>query len=122
MPPPGAEARRPRGTQSRPCRLTKPSACLKYAGLSLLRKTTADIRLFFAYTGIVMGEMRRAIQRENEEKQRDRFASTLVIAAAIIAAVRLARDDIGTPSPKVMCAVADSVQLAKMILKRVTGQ
>ena len=68
-----------------------------------------------------MGEMRRAIARENEEKQRDRFASTLVIAASIIAAVRLARDDIGTPSPKVMCAVADSVQLAKMILKRVVG-
>ena len=68
-----------------------------------------------------MGEMRRAIARENEEKQRDRFASTLVIAASIIAAVRLARDDIRTPSPKVMCAVADSVQLAKMILKRVVG-
>ena len=69
----------------------------------------------------VMGEMRRAIARENEEKQRDRFASTLVIAASIIAAVRLARDDIGAPSPKVLCAVADSVTLAKMILKRVLG-
>lgn len=80
-----------------------------------------DFRLLFAYTGDVMGEMRRAIARENEEKQRDRFASTLVIAASIIAAVRLARDDIGTPSPKVMCAVADSVQLAKMILRRVVG-
>lgn len=68
-----------------------------------------------------MGEMRRAIERETEEKQRDRFASTLVIAASIIAAVRLARDDIATPSPRVLCAVADSVALAKMILKRVTG-
>lgn len=66
-----------------------------------------------------MGEMRRAIARENEEKQRDRFASTLVIAASIIAAVRLARDDIRTPSPKLLCAVADSVALAKMILNKV---
>jgi hypothetical protein len=64
-----------------------------------------------------MGEMKRANAREAEERQRDRFASTLVIAAAIIAAVRLARDDIRAPSPK----VADSVTLAKMILKRVLG-
>jgi hypothetical protein len=68
-----------------------------------------------------MGEMKRANAREAEERQRDRFASTLVIAAAIIAAVRLARDDIRAPSPKVLCAVADSVTLAKMILKRVLG-
>jgi len=40
-----------------------------------------------------MGEMRRAIAREDEERRKqDRFASTLVIAASIIAAVRLARD------------------------------
>jgi hypothetical protein len=38
-----------------------------------------------------MGEMRRAIAREEQERQKqDRFASTLVIAASIIAAVRLA--------------------------------
>ena len=42
-----------------------------------------------------MGEMRRAIAREEQERRsQDRFASTVVIAAAIIAAVRLARDDI----------------------------
>jgi hypothetical protein len=68
-----------------------------------------------------MGELKRAIAREQEQFQRDRFASTLVIAASIICAVRLARDDIATPSPKVLCAVADSVTLAKMILKRVVG-
>jgi len=78
-----------------------------------------DIRLVFAYAVSNMGEMKRAIARENEDKQRDRFASTLVIAASIIAAVRLARDDISTPSPKLMCAVADSVGLARMILTRV---
>jgi len=66
-----------------------------------------------------MGEMKRAIARETEQFQRDRFASTLVIAASIICAVRLARDDIATPSPKVLCAVADGISLAKLILKRV---
>jgi hypothetical protein len=69
-----------------------------------------------------MGEMRRAIAREQDERRtQDRFISTLVIAAAIIAAVRLAREDISTPSPRVLSTVADSVSLAKMILKRVVG-
>ncbi len=48
-----------------------------------------------------------------------RFASTLVIAASIIAAVRLARDDIGRPSPRPSSTIADSVTLARMILDRV---
>ncbi|MFZ0632268.1 MAG: hypothetical protein WAM56_13330 [Acidobacteriaceae bacterium] len=60
--------------------------------------------------------MRRAIAREREH------ASTLVIAAAIICAVRLARDDIDVPNTRVLTAVADSVTLAKMILKRVVGR
>jgi len=69
-----------------------------------------------------MGEMRRAIAREQEERRtQDRFASTLVIAASIIAAVRLAREDISAPSPRVLSAVADSVLLARMILKRVSA-
>lgn len=46
--------------------------------------------------------MRRAIAREQEEyRTQDRFASTLIISASIIAAVRLAREDISTPSPRV---------------------
>ena len=45
-----------------------------------------------------MGEMKRAIAREEQERRnQDRFASTVVIAAAIIAAVRLARDDSNYP-------------------------
>jgi hypothetical protein len=62
-----------------------------------------------------MGEMRRAIAREEEEgrRNRDRFTSTIVIAASIIAAVRLARDDISRPSPRLTSAVADSVRLAQ---------
>jgi hypothetical protein len=48
--------------------------------------------------GARMGQMNRAVAREQEERQayeqrvKDRFASTLVIGDCIIAAVRLARD------------------------------
>ena len=66
-----------------------------------------------------MGEMRRAIAREEQERKTDRFASTLVIAASIIAAVRLAREDISRPSPRLTSVIADSVSLARMILDRV---
>ena len=66
-----------------------------------------------------MGEMRRATAREEEQRKRDRFASTLVISASIIAAVRLAREDINRPSPRLTSAVADSISLARMILDRV---
>jgi hypothetical protein len=67
-----------------------------------------------------MGEMRRAIAREEQERRKqDRFASTLVIAASIIAAVRLARDDISSPSPRLTSVIADCVGLAKMILDKI---
>jgi hypothetical protein len=74
----------------------------------------------------LIGEMKRAIAREErtravEEQKRvtDRFASTLVIAASIIAAVRLARDDISRPSPRLTSVIADSVGLARQILEKV---
>jgi hypothetical protein len=68
-----------------------------------------------------MGEMKRAIAWEQEQRQKqDRFASTLVIAASIIAAVRLARDEnISTPSPRLTAVLNDSVGLARMILERI---
>ena len=70
-----------------------------------------------------MGEMKRAIAYEEQERRKqDRFTSTVVVAAAIIAAVRLARDDISTPTPRLMSTIANSVRLAQMILKRVVGQ
>jgi hypothetical protein len=50
-----------------------------------------------------MGEMKRAESRYRAEyaMKQDRFASTLIIAAAIIAAVRLAREpDVSKPSPR----------------------
>jgi len=68
-----------------------------------------------------MGEMKRAIAREKEERMQDRFASTLAISASIITAVRLAREDISTPSQRLLSTVSDSVSLAKLILKRVVG-
>ena len=67
-----------------------------------------------------MGEMRRAIAYEEKQRQKqDRFPSTLVVAASIIAAVRLARDDISSPSPRLTSVVADSIGLARMILDRI---
>lgn len=75
--------------------------------------------------GALMGEMKRAIAREREawaEKMQEqmRMNSTLVIAAAIIAAVRLAWDpDISRPSPRLASVVSESVNLARMILDRV---
>ncbi len=65
--------------------------------------------------------MRRAIVREDEDRRKlDRSASTPVIAASIIAAVRLAREpDIRRPSPRLSSVVVDSVGLARMILERV---
>lgn len=68
-----------------------------------------------------MGEMKRAIAWENHERQKqDRFASTLVIAASIIAAVRLAREpDISAASPRMPSVITDSINLARMILNRI---
>ena len=76
-----------------------------------------------------MGEMRRALAREEQERTKalaeqkrmtDRFASTLVIAASIIAAVRLAREpDISRPSPRLTSVVSDSIGLARMILEKI---
>lgn len=69
-----------------------------------------------------MGEMKRAnARKEHERRVQDRFSSTLAIASVIIAAVRLAREEIGSPSPRVHSAVSDSIRLARMNLKRVTG-
>ncbi len=67
-----------------------------------------------------MGEMKRAIAFEERQGQiRDRFASTLVIAASIIAAVRLAREDIGKASPRLTSVVIECIGLARMILNQI---
>lgn len=66
-------------------------------------------------------EAREAEDRMNQERQLGgRFASTVVIAAAIIAAVRLAREEnIRTPTPRLLSAISDSVSLARMLLDNV---
>ena len=67
-----------------------------------------------------MGEMHRANARELAERNRERFTATVVIAAAIIAAVRLAHDEHpARPSPRLMCVLSDSISIARSILERV---
>ena len=67
-----------------------------------------------------MGGMKRATAWEDQQRRKqERFASTLTIAASVIAAVRLLRDDISTPSPRVQSVIGDSVALARMILDRI---
>jgi hypothetical protein len=66
-----------------------------------------------------MGEMRRRNAYEAEQSTGSRYVSTLVIASAIIVAVRLAREDIGRSSPKVLATISESVSLAKGVLEAV---
>lgn len=66
-----------------------------------------------------MGEMRRAETRDEQQRREERFASTLVIGACVIAAVRLARESDISNSPRVVAAVSDSIRLARMILDRI---
>jgi hypothetical protein len=88
-------------------------------------KSTGEIpysKMFAIYSPIIlsMGEMKRANGYEEERRTKDRFASTLVIAASIIAAARLARDEnISRPSPQLTSVIADCVGLARMILEKV---
>ena len=51
---------------------------------------------FYSPALLCMDEMKCAIAREQEERREDGFAFKLVISASIIAAVRLAREDIST--------------------------
>ena len=67
-----------------------------------------------------MGQVNRAVAREEQERSKqDRFASTLVISASIIAAVRLAREENVSNTSRVVSAVSDSITLARMILDRI---
>lgn len=48
----------------------------------------------------------------------DKSKNALLVAASLIAAVRLAREEI-KPTPKVMAAISDSIRLAEMIQKQI---
>ena len=62
--------------------------------------------------------MARAEAREEQARINTRFTSTLVIAA-IIVAVRLAREDIALPTPRLTSSAGHSISLARTILKEV---
>jgi hypothetical protein len=65
------------------------------------------------------GESDHRLVRRLMLSRTERFASTLVMAASIIAAVRLARGHISRPSPRLASVVVDSIGLARMILDKV---
>lgn len=71
------------------------------------------LRLVFAYTG----SMSVGFREEEGPKPLDRYLSTIAIAAAIIAAVRLAKmADLDLSVTKVQDTVRQSVFLARTIL------
>ena len=50
----------------------------------------------------------------------DRSSGSVALVAGLIAAVRLARvesDELGRRSPRVRCAIADSVSIARMVIE-----
>lgn len=67
-----------------------------------------------------MGVMHRAEDREERRRLREKFTAAVVIAAAVIAAVRLTREEnISNPSSRLNFVVGESVALAWLILERV---
>lgn len=48
----------------------------------------------------------------------DKSKNALLLAASLIAAVRLAREEI-KPTPKVISTISDSIRLAEMIQKQI---
>ena len=56
----------------------------------------------------------------NEATAEDRQRGALLIAASLIAAIRLRGEPI-TNSPKVVSTISDSITLARMVLQRING-
>jgi len=57
----------------------------------------------------------------SEATAEDRQRGALLIAASLIAAIRLRGEPI-TSSPKVVAIISDSVKLARMVLQRIIGE
>jgi len=55
-----------------------------------------------------------------EATAEDRQRGALLIAASLIAAIRLRGEPI-TNSPKVVSTISDSITLARMVLQRING-
>jgi hypothetical protein len=62
----------------------------------------------------------RSVHHANDNKDARRTDSALLIAASLIAAVRLNREEIKS-SPVVYAKIADSIRLAEMIQARLRG-
>lgn len=75
-------------------------------------------RFLFSYA-FAMGTMPRREAREEQARINAKFVSTVVIAAAIIVAVRLASEDISQPTPRLLASVGQSISLARTILNEV---
>jgi hypothetical protein len=89
-----------------------------YVGAYTRRQSTGAklrLRFFFPYTSSIGTTTRRDV-REEQTRINVKFASTLVIAAAIIVAIRLARKDIAQPTPRLLTSVGQGVTLDRMIL------
>ena len=56
----------------------------------------------------------------SEATPEDRQRGALLIAASLIAAIRLRGEPI-TNSPKVVSTISDSITLARMVLQRING-
>jgi hypothetical protein len=78
--------------------------------------TRTNLRYTFAYNPC-MGEMMRANVYEEERRIKDRFALTLAISASIIAAVRLARDDIAAFHGRARFAGPMTVRVGEVTLE-----
>ncbi len=66
-----------------------------------------------------MGVMHRAEARAEQKRIREKFVATVVIAAAVIAAVRLTREEnISEPTSRLNHVVGESVALAWLILEK----
>lgn len=57
----------------------------------------------------------------SEATAEDRQRGALLIAASLIAAIRLRNEPI-TQSPKVVSTISDSLTLARMVLQRINGE
>ena len=57
----------------------------------------------------------------SEATAEDRQRGALLIAASLIAAIRLRGEPI-TSSPKVVSTISDSLTLARMVLQRINGE
>ena len=70
--------------------------------------------------GRTKGEYVQSSSMPSEATAEDRQRGALLIAASLIAAIRLRGEPI-TNSPKVVSTISDSITLARMVLQRING-